>query len=90
MELLTGAGNKSEMTLILKKLDKYNILLINDEITLKDFDLVQNYFLSHSLQLPDALIAASAMVTGFELFTYNSKDYRFITGLKLFKVARDL
>jgi hypothetical protein len=85
MELLTGVANKTEMAAIVKKLTRYNILLINDEITIKAFELLQNYYLSHSLQLPDALIAATAIVAGFELFSYNTKDFRFIIGLKLFK-----
>ena len=43
------------------------------------------YRLSHSVALPDCIIAAIAMVTNLEFFTYNQKDFKFIEGLKLFQ-----
>ncbi len=83
MELMLGATNKTDMTRITKKLSRFNIALINNEITLQAFDLLQNYRLSHGLSLPDSIIAATALITDLELFTYNSKDFKFISRLKL-------
>lgn len=84
MELMSGATNKTDMEWISNKLSRFNIALVNDDITLKAFDLIQNYRLSHGLSLPDGLIAATALITGLELFTYNTKDFKFILQLKLY------
>ncbi|MEZ4593950.1 MAG: PIN domain-containing protein [Chloroflexota bacterium] len=46
--------------------------------------LMETYSLSHKLSIPDALIAATALVHNLELFTLNIKDFRFIPGLTLF------
>jgi predicted nucleic acid-binding protein len=40
-------------------------------------------FLSHSLELADALIAATALNSGLPLLTANDKHYRMIDGLNL-------
>ncbi|MBK7896587.1 MAG: PIN domain-containing protein [Anaerolineaceae bacterium] len=45
---------------------------------------METYSLSHKLSIPDALIAATALVHNLELFTLNIKDFRFIPGLTLF------
>lgn len=39
---------------------------------------------SHAIQLPDAIIAATAIVNDLTLWTHNSQDYQKIAGLKLF------
>ncbi len=39
--------------------------------------------LSHNLLVPDALIAATTIVTNQPLISKNQKDFRFIAGLKL-------
>lgn len=84
MELMLGAANKADMAKIIRKLRRFNIALINNDITLKSFDLLQNYRLSHGLSLPDSIIAATALITDLELFTYNIKDFKFIAQLKFY------
>jgi predicted nucleic acid-binding protein len=66
-------------------LHRFNIALINDDISEKAIGLLQDYRLSHGLTLPDCFIAATSIVTDIELFTYNIKDFRFISELKLYK-----
>lgn len=85
MELMVGAANKSDMKRITKKLNRFNIALISNEITLLSFDLLQSYRLSHSLSLPDSLIDATALITNLELFTFNVKDFKYIPKLKLYR-----
>lgn len=84
MELLVGARNKEEEKKIIKNLGRFNVALLNDNITIEAFTLLRNYRLSHGLSIPDSLIAATARITELELFSYNKKDYRFISKLKLF------
>lgn len=84
MELLIGAGNKEDEIKVKNKLLRFNVALINNDITKEAIELLEKYRLSHDLAIPDSLIAATVNITGLDLFTYNVKDYRFIKGLKLF------
>nr|WP_121272154.1 type II toxin-antitoxin system VapC family toxin [Pedobacter schmidteae] len=86
MELILGATNKADLTTISKKLNRFSVLLINEAISLRAIDLVQTYGLSHGLALADSMIAATAIQTELELFTYNVKDFRFIAKLDMFSV----
>jgi predicted nucleic acid-binding protein len=84
MELMLGATNKTDMAKITKNLSRFNIALINNDVTLQAFGLLQNYRLSHGLSLPDSIIAATALIADLEFFTYNTKDFKFISHLKLY------
>jgi predicted nucleic acid-binding protein len=64
IELLAGAINKADSIKISKKLSRFNIELINSEITLKAFSLIETYGLSHGLALPDSFVASTAMEMG--------------------------
>jgi predicted nucleic acid-binding protein len=86
MELLFGATNKTELNQIDKLTKRFGLLLINDEITGKALELMKTYRLSHGLAIPDAIIAATAIITELDFFTYNQRDFRFISGLKLFSI----
>lgn len=46
--------------------------------------LAYQFTYGNRLSVPDALIAATAVEFGFELFTFNAKDFDFIPKLKLF------
>jgi predicted nucleic acid-binding protein len=85
MELISGATNKADLNTIIKKLNRFSILLINEAINLRAIDLVQSYRLSHGLALADAMIAATAIQTDLELFTYNVKDFKFVSKLTLYE-----
>lgn len=84
MELIAGAENKTELRLLNKNIYRFNVLLINAEISSIALKLIENYRLSHHLAIPDALIAATSQYTNFKLFTYNLKDFKFIDGLSTF------
>jgi predicted nucleic acid-binding protein len=85
MEILSGAINKKDILHISRKLSRFNIELISPEVTLKSFTLIESYSLSHGLAMPDSMIAATALVMDIPLFTYNTRDYKFIGGLKLYE-----
>lgn len=84
MELMLGATNKADLQKITRNLTRFNIALINNDITLKSFDLIERHRLSHGLLIPDSLIAATALIADLKLFTYNTKHYKFIPQLKLY------
>ena len=45
--------------------------------------LIEGFKLSHSLQIPDALIGATAIIQQIPLFTYNTKDFTFMPEISL-------
>jgi predicted nucleic acid-binding protein len=87
MELLMGAANKSEETKIKKNLNRFNIALINNEITMEAMQLFDPYRLSHGIAIPDCFIGSTAKILNLELFTFNLKDFRYIQKLKLFEIG---
>ncbi|GAA4209936.1 type II toxin-antitoxin system VapC family toxin [Pedobacter jeongneungensis] len=84
MELLYGATNKFDLSLINKKLKRFSIILINERVNLTAIGLMQEFKLSHGLAIADSLIAATAIETKLRLFTYNLKDFKFINDLTLY------
>ncbi len=84
MELILGATNKEDLKTINKSLNRFSVLLINPAINLRAIDRVYTYRLSHGLALADAMIAATAIQTELKLFTYNTKDFKFISKLSLY------
>jgi len=85
MELVQGMRNKRELALMRRALRKWNakILFLNEEISTKAMFLIEQHYLSNSLMLADALIAATAISKGFTLFTGNTKHYKVIKNLEL-------
>jgi hypothetical protein len=86
MELLMGANNKTEESIIKKKLGRFNIALINNDITILAIELFETYRLSQGLAIPDCFIGSTARILNLELFTYNLKDFRYMSELKLFEI----
>ncbi len=83
MELYYGALNKAETTKIEKFLHHFTILYPDATISRRAMELVKRYAKSHALNIPDSIIAATALVSGYPLMTYNRKDFRFIDGMML-------
>ncbi len=84
-ELYFGARNKQELNAIISDMEKLTVLSILPNISRLAVDLVKQYCLSHKLKLPDAQIAATAILHNIELFTLNRKDFAFIPNLKLYR-----
>jgi len=87
-ELFYGAINKSELKMICNDLDQVSTLHINTEISEMAVSLVEQYCLSHKLDIEDALIAATAIYHNIELFTLNTKDFKFIPNIKLYQIQK--
>jgi len=82
-ELLFGARDKKEYEKIKKDIDFIRIIPINSDVCEIFINLVEKYALSHHIGIPDTIIAASALYYNIELLTFNKKDFKFISGLKL-------
>ena len=85
MELIQGMRNKNELHVLRKYLKKWNvkILQINENISARSMFLVENYYLSNSLELGDAIIGITALENRETLLTGNYKHYRIIQDLKV-------
>jgi len=83
MELIVGARNKNELRVLERFFKRFTIVKVNQSISDAAVDLVRQYRLSHGLLIPDAFIAATALVINEPLATKNRRDYQFITGLTL-------
>jgi predicted nucleic acid-binding protein len=46
-------------------------------------EYVRTYRLSHGLALPDAIIGATAIYYRIPLYTYNTKDFKFLPDIQL-------
>lgn len=47
-------------------------------------DLIVKFKLSHGLQIPDAIIGATAIVYDIPLYTYNVKDFKFMPNINIY------
>jgi predicted nucleic acid-binding protein len=78
MELVQGMRNKNELNKLRRALNDWNskILYITEDISVKAMFFVEQHFLSHSIQLADALIAATALAHGMPIATGNDRHYK--------------
>lgn len=87
MELVQGMKNKKELNSLRHALHGWNakIIYISEEISAKAMFFVEQHYLSHSLQLADALIGASAMSCGLPVLTGNDKHYKVLKEIEVLK-----
>ena len=85
MELIQGMRDKRELKLLQKTLKNWDvkIIFISEEISAKALFYMEEYFLSNSLQLADALIASTVTTYGVTLITANAKHYKVVKELEM-------
>ena len=59
---------------------------VDSSISKIAIELIENFNLSHGLQIPDAIIGASAIVYNIPLYTYNIKDFNFMPNINIYTV----
>ena len=79
MELVQGMRDKQELAKIKKALADMNV----EEVSLRASDYVETYSLSHSMELADALIAATCVAENDTLVTANDKHYKVVQALQM-------
>ena len=89
MELVQGMRNKNELTELRKALRLWStkILYVTEDISNKAMFFIERHYLSHSLEIADALIGATALVNALPLVTGNVKHYSVINDIDI-KVFR--
>ena len=87
IELVQGMRDKNELNNLRRALHAWGskILYISEEISVKAMFFVEQHFLSHSIQLADALIGATAISHGLPIVTGNDKHYKIMKGLQVKK-----
>ena len=55
MEILRGSDDRKAQEIIEKRITKFNIIHIDENISIRAAQLIQSYHLSHSMSIPDAL-----------------------------------
>jgi len=85
MELFQGMANKEELARMKKKIKYYDIVQIDEDISEKAIEFIETYKLSHGLQIPDAIIGATAVIHQIQLYTYNLRDFDFLPNINLYQ-----
>lgn len=89
MELVQGMKNKKELNSLRQALHVWNaqIIYLSEEISAKAMFFVERHFLSHSIEIADALIGASALAYGLPLLTGNDKHYKVMSDIEVRKFS---
>ena len=87
MELVQGMRNKKELNSLRKSIHSWDakVLYISEEISSKAMFYVEQHFLSHSLELADALIGATSVAYGLPILTGDDKHYRTVKDIQITK-----
>jgi len=85
MEYVPYCQNAKELKIFHHFLESlhFNIIEINSEISLFSRQLVKQYALSHSMEMGDAIIAATAIVGNNTICSSNLKHFRQIDNLDI-------
>ncbi len=83
MELMVGCRDRTEFRTVEQFLSRFEIVSLSEQISDRAIVLLRTYRLSHGLLIPDALIAATALVLSIPFVSKNQRDYRFIEHLNL-------
>lgn len=87
MEIVQGMKNRRELNIFLNQLKRWSVtvLQIDRDISARAMGFVEDYFLSHSLQIADAIIAATAIEAKEPLLTANDEHYKQVKSLKIIR-----
>jgi len=85
MELIQGMRNKQELKMLQKMIKSWDIkvIYIDQEISSKALFYMEEYFLSHTMELADSLIGATCTKYGLKLITANDKHYKVLRGIDM-------
>lgn len=82
-ELLQGCGKKSQSMKVDTFLKNFKVLPVSAEISKKALALFREIKWRTHIDIPDAFVAATALVSGLTVVTRNLKHYRDIPKLKV-------
>ena len=83
IELVVGCRDKVELTQTQGFLQDCTVLPVTANASQIAYRLVESFYLSHGISLPDALVAATALEHDLTLYTRNTRHFRMIPQLKI-------
>jgi predicted nucleic acid-binding protein len=91
IELVQRMRNKQELNIFIKQITGWDVTIIqiNSDISTRAMIFIEEFFLSHSMALADALIAATCINTSDVLLTANAKHYNHIPNIQLIRFNPD-
>jgi predicted nucleic acid-binding protein len=81
MELIVGCRDKQEVAKAEKLVADFLLIQLNPAISQKAYELILAFSKSHGLMIPDALIAATALMESLELMSDNDRHFKMIPNL---------
>ena len=85
-EIIAGAKDMMMLKRFEKLLSNYISVSLDHDISFLGISLYKKYKLSHGLDMPDSLIAATAIELDLPFFTYNIKDFHYIPGINMYEI----
>lgn len=82
-ELIEGVKNQRDLRAVHQAIKDLEPIAIDPSVSERAIELMKEHFLSHHLELLDALIAATAIEYRLTLVTANVKHFSFIKGVKI-------
>jgi len=85
MEIVQGVRNKKELRALRQFVQARGIrcIPVDPEVTARAIFLLEEYALSHGMEMGDALIAATVENQGETLYTGNTAHYKMVPNLSL-------
>lgn len=90
LELLNGCRNRREQESIEQLIEQMEVFHLDEASCIRALDYFRTFHLSHNLGILDALIAATAVLYGRTLCSFNEKHYGAIPDLQLVKPYKRL
>lgn len=81
-EIYAGIKGYKEEAEVERLFSIFPVIATTNEIAREAGKFINTYRLSHSVEIPDAIIAATCLLSGAELSTFNVKHYPMFTDLK--------
>ncbi len=85
MELMVGCRNRAELRGVRRFVASVRVIPIDVSISRAAETLVETFSLGHGMEIPDALIAATALGHGLILYTKNVRHFRMIPRLAVLR-----
>jgi predicted nucleic acid-binding protein len=85
MELYQGARDKRELNYIKKRIMQFEVLKMNHQIMTLAREILDTYTLSHNTKIMDALIASTVLTYNINLYTLNTKDFKYLDQIRLIR-----
>lgn len=83
MELISGCRDAADLSKVQQFLQRASILPVTATTSQTAYQLMESFFLSHGLIIPDSFIAATALDHGLTLYTKNIRHFQMIPNLSL-------